>query len=222
MNVMRVKEFANVELLGDRKITSFIIGEKIYFKAKDVALALEYANPEKAIRDHAIRKYRVTFGKIQKVNETFTLHPHTVLIQEFGLYEIMMKSHQEKAIMFQEWIYEEVLPSIRKTGQYTVPNKYDAIKGYTQNVLTNGDVDEKKTYHKLLGEQFDFTKVEMGRKGGLKTWENIHTTESQLVAANVKVCKLREENEKLRTVLSAVGTIATVMSQRWLSEQQAS
>jgi prophage antirepressor-like protein len=114
MNVMRVKEFANVELLGDRKITSFIIGEKIYFKAKDVAIV---ATSEKAIRDHAIRKYRVTFGKIQKVNETFTLHPHTVLIQEFGLYEIMMKSHQEKAIMFQEWIYEEVLPSIRKTGQ---------------------------------------------------------------------------------------------------------
>jgi hypothetical protein len=84
-----------------------------------------------------------------------------------------------------------------KDGAVTVPNKYDAIKGYTQNVLTNGDVDEKKTYHKFLGEQFDFTKDE-------------------------DKVELREENEKLRTVLSAVGTIATVMSQRWLSEQQAS
>ena len=53
----------------------------------------------------------------------------------------------------------------------------------TIGVLRNRDEDEQKCYHKFLGEQFNLTKdddkVEMGRKGGLKTQENIRETNSQ-------------------------------------------
>jgi hypothetical protein len=55
-----------------------------------------------------------------KVGETPTLHPQTKLIPESDLYRLTLKSQLDSAERFQDWISEEVLPSIRKTGAYHI------------------------------------------------------------------------------------------------------
>lgn len=79
---------------------------------KDVAEALGYTNPQKAIRDHVDEEDKT-------LNESFTVNgTQAVLINESGLYALVVGSKLPSAKAFKRWITSEVLPSIRKTGGY--------------------------------------------------------------------------------------------------------
>lgn len=79
---------------------------------KDVAEALGYANPQKAIRDHVDDEDKT-------LNESFTVNgTQAVLINESGLYALVVSSKLPSAKAFKRWVTSEVLPSIRKTGGY--------------------------------------------------------------------------------------------------------
>lgn len=79
---------------------------------KDVAEALGYANPQKAIRDHVDDEDKT-------LNESFTVNgTQAVLINESGLYALVVGSKLPSAKAFKRWVTSEVLPSIRKTGGY--------------------------------------------------------------------------------------------------------
>lgn len=86
---------------------------KPYFVGKDVASCLGYANPTMAIINHCkgISKIDIpTNGGIQEMN----------VIPESDLYRLISHSELPSAVKFQDWVYEEVLPSIRKKGYYSV------------------------------------------------------------------------------------------------------
>ena len=81
---------------------------------KDVAAALGYQNPQRAIRDHVDEEDKgvtemVTPGGKQSVP----------IINESGLYSLVLSSKLPGAKKFRRWVTSEVLPSIRKTGHYT-------------------------------------------------------------------------------------------------------
>ena len=81
---------------------------------KDVATALGYTNPQKALRDHVPDKYKT-------VNDSFTVNGTApILINEAGMYKLVMRSKLESAEKFSDWVCGEVLISIRKTGSYSV------------------------------------------------------------------------------------------------------
>lgn len=80
-------------------------------KANDVAVALGYTNPQKAIRDHC-KRVNVLFAPSAK-----GLQP-TKFIPEPDVYRLVMRSKMPEAERFQDWVCEEVLPAIRKTGAY--------------------------------------------------------------------------------------------------------
>lgn len=84
-----------------------------WFSGKDVALALGYSNPHKAVRDHVD-------DEDKGVNETFTPGGKQVIavINESGLYSLILSSKLPTAKAFKRWVTSEVLPSIRKTGGY--------------------------------------------------------------------------------------------------------
>lgn len=85
---------------------------------KDVAQALGYSNPQKAIRDHVDEEDRT-------VNESFTVNGTPIsLINESGLYSLVLSSKLPGAKKFRRWVTSEVLPSIRKTGGYAIPQDY--------------------------------------------------------------------------------------------------
>ena len=98
---------------------------EVFFVGKDVATILGYANPRKAIRDHVEEDDK-------RGNESF---PHSkmaqnaVIINESGLYSLVLASKMPKAKKFKKWVTSEVLPSIRKHGLYA-----------TEELLNNPDV----------------------------------------------------------------------------------
>lgn len=101
--------FQNPDFGGVRGLT--IDGEP-WLVGKDVALVLGYSNPQKAIRDHVDEDDRT-------VNESFTVNGTAiVLINESGLYSLIFSSKLPNARKFKRWVTSEVLPAIRKTGQY--------------------------------------------------------------------------------------------------------
>lgn len=85
-----------------------------YFVGKDVAEILGYTNPPKAIRDHVDDEDKT-------VNELFTVNgTKGTLINESGLYSLILSSKLPKAKEFKRWVTSEVLPAIRKHGVYAV------------------------------------------------------------------------------------------------------
>lgn len=84
---------------------------KVLFCASDVAKALGYNNPNKAVNDHcrAITKRSTPIsGKMQDIN----------FIPEGDVYRLIVRSKLPTAERFERWVFDEVLPSIRKHGGY--------------------------------------------------------------------------------------------------------
>lgn len=94
------------------EIRSITIKNEPYFVGKDIAEILKYTNPQKALRDHVDAEDKT-------VNESFTVNgTRGILINESGLYSLIMSSKLPIARKFKRWITNEVLPSIRKNGGY--------------------------------------------------------------------------------------------------------
>lgn len=111
MNELQV--FKNDEF----SIKSLVIDNEPWFVGKDVAEALGYAKPLNAIAQHVDnddslkRGLTDSLGRLQK----------TIFINESGLYSLILSSKLESAKKFKRWVTSEVLPSIRKTGGYKLP-----------------------------------------------------------------------------------------------------
>jgi prophage antirepressor-like protein len=99
--------------------------KKIWFKGVDVARILDYADPSDIIYRNVSKKYRIKFVdmKISNSIRYREIHPSTTFIDEPGLYRLIIRSNMPKAEKFTDWVVEEVLPSIRKTGQYSLENE---------------------------------------------------------------------------------------------------
>ena len=97
-------------------LRSVLIDGEPFFIGKDVAAALGYSNTKQAIIDHVPDKFK---------KEGVTIRDHLgginspVLINEAGLYKLVMRSKMPKAEEFSDWACGEVLPSIRKYGFYS-------------------------------------------------------------------------------------------------------
>lgn len=125
MNELQI--FENAEFGQVRTVT---IDNEPWFVGKDVAIALGYTNPQKAVRDHVQEDDR-------GMNEMDTPSGRQTLaiINESGLYALIFGSKLESAKRFKHWVTSEVLPSIRKHGVYAVDelinNPEMAIKAFT-------------------------------------------------------------------------------------------
>lgn len=94
------------------KIRTVDMAGEPWLVGKDVAEALGYSNPQKAIRDHVDPEDR-------GVNESFTVNGTMgTIINESGLYSLVLGSKLPGAKKFKRWVTSEVLPSIRKNGAY--------------------------------------------------------------------------------------------------------
>ncbi len=94
------------------KIRTVEINNEPYFVGKDVADILGYTNAPKAIRDHVDTEDKT-------VNDSFTVNgTKGILINESGLYSLILSSKLPTAKKFKRWVTSEVLPSIRKHGMY--------------------------------------------------------------------------------------------------------
>ena len=114
--------------------------DDIWFKGRDIANALGYENPGKAIRIHVDSNDKMPIDELLTVSKggsdsdppskggpksglssEANYQRSTIYINESGLYTLIFTSKLESAKIFMKWVTSEVLPSIRKTGSYVMP-----------------------------------------------------------------------------------------------------
>ena len=124
------------EVFGE--IRTCQVNNQIMFVGKDVAMALGYTNTQKAIRDHV--------DDDDKLTERFVLSGQirsVIIINESGLYSLILSSKLPQAKAFKRWVTSEVLPTIRKTGKYQLqPHEFRLLgekAEYCDEVLQSVD-----------------------------------------------------------------------------------
>lgn len=93
---------------------------KVLFCGSDIAKALGYKNPSKALSDHCkgvTKRYTPTASGKQEMN----------FIPEGDIYRLAAKSELSGAERFESWIFDEVIPSIRKHGAYITPDTLEQM-----------------------------------------------------------------------------------------------
>jgi hypothetical protein len=111
---------------------------QIYFVGNDVARTLGYARPADAIRAHCKPK-----GTVKHSIPTSGGPQDLLLINEANVYRLIVRSQLPSAEKFEEWLFEEVVPSIRKKGYYgtidrtTLPNFIERYKDNYHKIDSN-------------------------------------------------------------------------------------
>lgn len=142
MNELQI--FENSEFGSVRTVD---IDGKPYFMASDVAKALGYARPNDAVSAHCratVKHSTPISGKIQEVN----------FIPEGDIYRLVIKSQLPTAERFERWVFDEVLPSIRRNGMYATDKVIDQIldnPDFGIELLTK--LKEEKARNKALEEE---------------------------------------------------------------------
>ena len=152
-----IQIFNNPEF-GD--IRTVVIDNEPWFVGKDVADILGYQNGSRDINRHVDEEdKRLTKMVSQGQNRDITV------INESGLYSLIFGSKLESAKKFKKWVTSEVLPSIRKTGTYTMPQTTDGkiallAQGHTE---LKAEVDEIKADLESLKMDLPILPVEADR-----------------------------------------------------------
>ncbi|MCD8825393.1 BRO family protein [Staphylococcus gallinarum] len=154
---MKGLKIFNFEELPVRTLT---VDEEPYFIGKDVADILGYSRPSDAIKAHVDDE--------DKLIRQFTVsgqNRNMLVINESGLYSLIFSSKLESAKRFKRWVTSEVLPSIRKTGSYQVPQNsmealelmFQATKETKQEVdIIKSDVIDLKENQRLDPGEYNY------------------------------------------------------------------
>ena len=100
------------------QIRMIMQGDEPWFVGKDVAEILGYTNPSKALADHVDEEDKLNNESLSSLGQRGGW-----IINESGLYSLILSSKLETAKAFKHWVTAEVLPSIRKHGEYVSPRK---------------------------------------------------------------------------------------------------
>lgn len=117
MNELKI--FENPEFGTVRTV---VIDGEPWFVGNDVARALGYSKTNEAIRNNTNREDTVLAGVSDANNHVQQM----VVLNESGLYDMIFESHLPKAREFRHWVTSDVLPTLRKTGQYVIEQKQDS------------------------------------------------------------------------------------------------
>lgn len=145
------------------QIRTLLIDGEPWFVGKDIASILKYSNTRKALADHVDKEdkadgvtIRDSIGRVQK----------PVIINESGLYSLILSSKLPTAKKFKRWVTTEILPSIRKYGGYiTLPKLEDImanpeslellLKQLLDQMQKNKELEQKLTDLEPKGIFFD-------------------------------------------------------------------
>ena len=148
------------EVLGD--VRARCLNGEGWFVGIDVAKALGYKDPKHALQDHVFEDYKLVinaktaeqmasqskggvlppFGKSVGEAKDTTSPRGMLYIKEAGLYQLIFSSKLPQAVEFQRWVFEEVLPSIRKYG-------------YWREVREDGKIT-RRTFTDVLAELYRY------------------------------------------------------------------
>lgn len=132
----------------DKSIKIYEVDKETYFCAKDVAILLGYKDVKKAISANVNVKYRTIlydlYGDLRggKKSPTLNNEQKAIYLSESGLYEFVLSCKKPSVEPFKDWVIGEVLPSIRKSGEYKLQLQLEEA-----NKLIKEKSDENKWLH---------------------------------------------------------------------------
>ena len=119
MNTTAITTFNNEEFGNVRTLT--IDGDP-WFVGKDIAECLGYSNTKDALRKHVDSEDKIMGSQnaTPSITDNLGRKQFPTFVNESGVYSLIFGSKLESAKKFKKWVTSEVLPSLRKTGTYTV------------------------------------------------------------------------------------------------------
>lgn len=170
-NQSKIQLFTNEEL--DMKVRVVEINGEPWLVGKDVAEVLGYKNTRDALSKHVDEEDKNTVAIYDGIG-----NPNKVIINESGLYSLVLRSKLTEAKKFKRWVTSEVLPSIRKHGMYA-----------TDDLLNDPD---------LMIEAAN--KIKEEREGRLKAESQVKELTDKVVKLSIDVNNLEKRTVKGTTL----------------------
>lgn len=163
------------------RIRSLVIGNEPWFVGKDIAEILGYSDTFGALKKHVDDD-----DKQNCQNSSFESNRGLTIINESGLYSLILSSKLPNAKRFKHWVTSEVLPSIRKTGSYSKPTKQPiAIQQQrAEAMLLNAKSRQSKLW------------LTIADKTDIKEYKHICQQKAAETLAGVPVLPMEEVTEK--------------------------
>lgn len=196
---------------------------ELLFVAKDVASGIGHSDTsamcklcrdkDKVVVNYAELKHSDDLSECFKGQQS----PNLTLISESGLYRILAKCNLPKCEPFESWVFDEVLPSIRKTGSYSM-----APKSYAEALRAlAAEVEEKeKAQLALEAEKEQHAKDNQDWCNGfdILNQKKAEINSRQLATAMATASAKSRENEKLREQIGESKNWKSVRSISWLEK----
>ena len=194
----------------------YIDNDNIYFKGKDVCSILQYKDTEQSLKKivDEENKQRLeyiynTFRPVSKTGLTYN-QKNTIYINESGLYQLIMRSKKPEAKKFQTWVCDEVLPTLRKTGQYNlnqikwITNEELKIMYDNSQKINYGDYMNQNVLYLFHHKKDNFELAKIGFTSNIVSREKqlkreYNNTDMKLL--NVKKCTTILDEKQLKSEL---------------------
>ena len=138
-------QFFNFE---DQSVRVVKINEEPWFVGKDLTNILGYTNGPKAIKDHVDEE--------DKLSERIVMsgqHRQAFLVNESGLYSLILSSKMPNANKFKRWVTHEVLPSMRKHVAYMTDEKTEEVLNDTDTIIKLATQLKDERQQRLIEQQ---------------------------------------------------------------------
>lgn len=172
-----------------------------YFCGKDVATALGYSNTKDAIIRHCRKDGVVKRDLIDNIGRS----QQTAFIDEGNLYRLIVHSKLPTAEQFERWVFDEVLPSIRRTGEYKVKPTDELRRKNVEIREQNAKIRTAQLLYKIADKtDTDYKQVLHARITQLLTGEYL----LPLPAVNERTLSASEIGERLGVSANRIGRLA--------------
>lgn len=132
LQIFKNEEFGQIRTIETEE-------SEIWFVARDVCEALGFGNPRQALSSHVENEDRDVH-----ILDTLGGRQEATVINESGLYSLILGSRLPNAKKFKRWVTSEVLPSIRKTGGYHLPQTYsEALRELAEQAERNEKLEAR-------------------------------------------------------------------------------
>lgn len=132
------------------EIRTIVLDGQPWFVGRDIAKALGYARPDNAVTTHCKHSLKQGVPSLQSSDKEV----EATVIPEGDMYRLISKSKLKSAEQFEEWVFDEVLPTIRKTGSYGTPQtlqqQIQTIAQGTDELYQRVDALGKKLQDELM------------------------------------------------------------------------
>ena len=143
------------------------VNNQIMFVGKDVATALGYSNTRDALSKHVDAEDKGTVAIRDTAYET-----RVTLINESGLYSLILSSKLPQAKAFKRWVTAEVLPQIRKTGGYIPTRDASGRELSSEEIIARADAIVGRTLRMLNEDAEDtLTATQVAKTFNMTVWD---------------------------------------------------